>query len=149
MEGRDLRSRLNSLNRAGERLFGWYQRGKMAALDVARALHYLHSHSLTHFVSGLGLRESKGVSGLHLKLLKGLCALLHCNARVALPPEVRMRGGGGRPRSGRACSARGEFEKKELGRCQTLLCLCTRLCCVYAPDSAVFMHQALLCLCRI
>jgi hypothetical protein len=51
MEGRDLHTRLGTVNKAGERLFGWYQRGKTAALDVARALHYLHSHSLTHFVS--------------------------------------------------------------------------------------------------
>jgi hypothetical protein len=42
MEGRDLKNRLSSLNRAGERVFGWYQRGKAVALDIARALHYLH-----------------------------------------------------------------------------------------------------------
>ncbi len=42
MEGRDLHSRLDAINRAGERLFSWYGRGRTVAVDVARALHYLH-----------------------------------------------------------------------------------------------------------
>ncbi len=42
MEGGDLHTRLLSQTRAGERLFAWGHRGRTVALDVARALHYLH-----------------------------------------------------------------------------------------------------------
>lgn len=43
MEGRDLHSRLDSINRAGGRTFAWQNRGRMVALDIARALHWLHT----------------------------------------------------------------------------------------------------------
>ncbi|PSC76263.1 dynamin-related 4C-like [Micractinium conductrix] len=49
MEGRDLQGRLQQPTKAGARLFGWWARGRTVALDIARALHYLHSAKLTHF----------------------------------------------------------------------------------------------------
>ena len=42
MEGRDLQGRLQQRTKAGARLFGWWARGHTSALDIARALHYLH-----------------------------------------------------------------------------------------------------------
>lgn len=42
MDGKDLHSRLQSVNKAGKRVLGWYGRGKTVALDVCRGLHYLH-----------------------------------------------------------------------------------------------------------
>lgn len=49
MEGGDLRTRNAETDAAGRRTFGWHQRGKTVALDVATALHYLHTSSYTHF----------------------------------------------------------------------------------------------------
>ncbi|PRW57781.1 serine threonine- kinase [Chlorella sorokiniana] len=49
MEGGDLRSRNAEVDEWGLRRFGWYQRGKTVALDIATAMHYLHSSSYTHF----------------------------------------------------------------------------------------------------
>ncbi|KAI7842043.1 hypothetical protein COHA_004243 [Chlorella ohadii] len=48
--GRDLHSALAIKKQGGrgERLFGWYARGKQVALDVAKALNYLHSRSIVH-----------------------------------------------------------------------------------------------------
>jgi tRNA A-37 threonylcarbamoyl transferase component Bud32 len=48
--GRDLHSALAVKKQGGrgERLFGWYVRGKQVALDVAKALNYLHSRSIVH-----------------------------------------------------------------------------------------------------
>lgn len=46
MEGGDLRSRLRSTSDSAT--WGWYERGKGAALDVARGLHFLHSHGVVH-----------------------------------------------------------------------------------------------------
>jgi serine/threonine protein kinase len=48
-EGRDLHSVL-ALTAAGSayRLFGWYRRGRRVALEVARALNYLHSKNVVH-----------------------------------------------------------------------------------------------------
>lgn len=47
--GRDLRAALD-VRAAGtdERLFGWHRRGKRVALQLARALNYLHSKSIVH-----------------------------------------------------------------------------------------------------
>lgn len=35
-------------NPRGERIFGWYGRGRKVLLDVARGLHFLHSRSIVH-----------------------------------------------------------------------------------------------------
>lgn len=35
----------------GERVFGWSQRGGKVMLDVAKGLHYLHTHRILHLVS--------------------------------------------------------------------------------------------------
>lgn len=37
------------MNKAGERVFAWRNRGKLVALDVARAIAFLHAHRTTHF----------------------------------------------------------------------------------------------------
>ena len=47
MEGGDLRARLKS-NNQDSAVWGWYGRGKGVALDVARGLHFLHSHGVVH-----------------------------------------------------------------------------------------------------
>lgn len=47
MEGGDLMQRLQATNKAGQRLLGWYSRGRSILLDIARGLHYLHRHNLT------------------------------------------------------------------------------------------------------
>ncbi|KAL4457658.1 hypothetical protein ABPG75_012523 [Micractinium tetrahymenae] len=49
MEGGDLRTRIRELDAEGRRVFGWHQRGRKVALDVACALNYLHSSTYTHF----------------------------------------------------------------------------------------------------
>ncbi|PSC72792.1 Serine threonine-kinase CTR1 [Micractinium conductrix] len=49
MEGGDLRTRNRDVDADGRRVFGWYQRGRTVALDVACALNYLHSSTYTHF----------------------------------------------------------------------------------------------------
>lgn len=49
MEGGDLRSRNAEVDEWGLRRFGWYQRGKTVALDIATAIHFLHSSNYTHF----------------------------------------------------------------------------------------------------
>ncbi|KAL4442935.1 hypothetical protein ABPG77_008426 [Micractinium sp. CCAP 211/92] len=49
MEGGDLRTRIRELDDHGRRVFGWHQRGRRVALDVACALNYLHSATYTHF----------------------------------------------------------------------------------------------------
>jgi len=42
MEGRDLQARLQQRTPAGKRVFGWWGRGRVVALDIARAIHYIH-----------------------------------------------------------------------------------------------------------
>lgn len=48
MEAGDLYKALKWRDEAGRRVFGWYARGKRAACDIARGLHYLHSHKTVH-----------------------------------------------------------------------------------------------------
>lgn len=48
MEAGDLFKALKWRDQAGLRVFGWYARGKRAACDTARGLHYLHSHKIIH-----------------------------------------------------------------------------------------------------
>lgn len=48
-EGRDLHSALQLQATGGSgRVFGWYRRGRRVALDVAKALNYLHSMGVVH-----------------------------------------------------------------------------------------------------
>ncbi|PSC67771.1 Serine threonine-kinase CTR1 [Micractinium conductrix] len=48
-EGRDLQAALQLLERgSGERLFGWWRRGRKVALEVAKAVNYLHNQSIVH-----------------------------------------------------------------------------------------------------
>ena len=61
-QGGDLWKALRWRDQAGRRVFGWYGRGRGAALDIARGLHYLHLHHIVHFD------------------LKVRCALLACSA---------------------------------------------------------------------
>ena len=50
-EGRDLHAALDVLARGSQdRLFGWYRRGKRIAVEVARAINYLHSKNVIHLV---------------------------------------------------------------------------------------------------
>lgn len=50
MEGGDLRTRNSEVDPATRRrVFSWYGRGRCVALDVACALHFLHTSSYTHF----------------------------------------------------------------------------------------------------
>ena len=48
-QGRDLHAALDLLALGTqERLFGWHRRGKRVALEVARALNFLHSKGIVH-----------------------------------------------------------------------------------------------------
>lgn len=50
MEGGSLYKLLGARSKTSkQRVFGWYQRGKHVALDVACGIHYLHSLKLIHF----------------------------------------------------------------------------------------------------
>ena len=42
MENGSLHQNLNLRDANGQRMFSWYERGKLLALEVATALHYLH-----------------------------------------------------------------------------------------------------------
>ncbi|KAL4431266.1 hypothetical protein ABPG75_006522 [Micractinium tetrahymenae] len=48
MEAGSLFQALKWRDQEGRRVFGWYARGKRAACDMARGLHYLHSHKIVH-----------------------------------------------------------------------------------------------------
>ena len=62
LQGGDLRAALND-DPHGE--MRWYERGKSIALDIARGLHFLHSHDVS---VALGLT---GQNGFHLVLRRG------------------------------------------------------------------------------
>lgn len=49
MELGDLWRALPARDGSGERLFGWYKRGRNVMMDVARGLTYLHSKRVVHF----------------------------------------------------------------------------------------------------
>eukprot|EP00887_Chlorella_sp_A99_P001247 scaffold14.g1247.t1 len=49
MEGGDLSKALKWRDQRGRRVFGWYGRGRVAAIDIAKGLHYLHAHNIVHF----------------------------------------------------------------------------------------------------
>ena len=44
-EGGDLRS---ALTRDDDGVLAWHRRGRQIALDIARGLHFLHSHDVMH-----------------------------------------------------------------------------------------------------
>lgn len=48
MEAGSLFQALKWRDQEGRRVFGWYARGKRSACDIARGLHYLHSHKIVH-----------------------------------------------------------------------------------------------------
>lgn len=48
MEGGDLHSALMKDGRIGSNRFGWYNKGKVVALEVARGLHFLHTSGVIH-----------------------------------------------------------------------------------------------------
>lgn len=56
-EGRDLFSALDVLEQgSGERIFSWRRKGRRVALELARALNYLHRRNVIHMVSAWGHR---------------------------------------------------------------------------------------------
>ena len=60
MEGHNLQQRLQQRTRGGERVFGWHHRGRMVALDIARALHWVHRCGRGCGCSWGGAAASKG-----------------------------------------------------------------------------------------
>lgn len=91
MEGGDLRARNAERDPAtGARLFGWYQRGRRVALDVACALLYLHTSSYTHFDI-----KSRNVGGLGcLGGLGALCTWAALRASLCRPRRRRLTAAG-------------------------------------------------------
>ena len=49
MELGDLWRALPTVDKSGQRIFGWYNRGRRVMEDVARGLRYLHSKRIVHF----------------------------------------------------------------------------------------------------
>lgn len=82
-EGRDLHSVLDlRASGTGERLFGWWQRGRRIACEVARALNYLHSKSVVHLdVKGSNVLLSASGELVALRGVRQLCM----PARFATP----------------------------------------------------------------
>lgn len=63
MPGGDLGANLNRKLRDGSaRLFGWHQRGRRTALQVAAGLAHLHKHRICHL--DIKSRQGLGVKGL-------------------------------------------------------------------------------------
>ncbi|PSC73768.1 serine threonine-kinase [Micractinium conductrix] len=98
-EGRDLGSALDLQSGAeGSRVFGWYRQGRRVALEVAKALNYLHSRGIVHMSNNVLLTsnlESKladvGVSRMQSRtFMSDLPALVGTWAYVA--PEILMGG---------------------------------------------------------
>ncbi|KAL4855424.1 Mitogen-activated protein kinase kinase kinase 9 [Chlorella vulgaris] len=100
-EGRDLHSVLQ-LPAAGsqQRLFGWSRRGRRVALEVARALNYLHSKSIVHMdvkscnvllsASGTAKLADVGLSRLQTKTVLSDLSLIGTFAWAA--PEILLGG---------------------------------------------------------
>lgn len=146
-EGRDLHSALRVMAAGGrDRLFSWWEQGKTVALDVARAVNYIHQQHVLHLDSECGWEKG---------LRPGLPACLTCmrtgsrrqrSAALATCSQVAQRA----PHGGGHGEAGGMWGRaREAGTSSVLLCgtICSlwiesAVACLTAAGCRLFLRQA-------